>query len=166
MRDRSDFRDAAPAPVVRFVPVETEDDWDVAKAIRVRVFVEEQDCPFDEEFDEFDAEARHVLALVDGLPVATARWRVVDKALAGHGKGPTAKLERFAVLPEHRGGGLGRRLVAHVIESARAACHRRLLLHAQAHLRRFYESFGFAVEGERFEEAGIPHVLMTRVDPA
>jgi predicted GNAT family N-acyltransferase len=143
--------------------VEDEAGWAQARAIRQRVFVEEQACPPEEEWDAHDWPAdqgrtcRHFLGVVGETPVATARWRVVDE------KGrQAAKLERFAVLPEHRGRGLGRQLVAAVLADAVAAGHTRLVLHAQAHLEGLYAGFGFERSGEPFEEAGIPHVPMAR----
>lgn len=139
-----------------FERVHDEEGWLAAKAIRERVFVEEQECPPEEEFDEWDARSQHLLVRLGGLPAATSRWRVVQK----FGK-RWAKLERFAVLPEQRGGGMGRRLVDFTMQEARAAGHHRFLIHAQAHLRAFYESFGFQAHGDTFDEAGIPHYLMT-----
>ncbi|MFP3700300.1 GNAT family N-acetyltransferase, partial [Burkholderia sp. SIMBA_013] len=41
--------------------------------------------------------------------------------------------------------------------------HRMLVLHAQTHAKGFYEAHGFQVEGEEFMEAGIAHVVMTRM---
>ncbi len=129
----------------------------MATAIRQRVFVEEQACPPEEEWDGYDETSRHLLGMVAAAPAATARWRTYpyEGRLA-------AKLERFAVLPERRGSGLGRQLVAFAIRDAEAAGFRVQVIHAQAHLQAFYESFGFAAVGERFEEAGIPHVRMVR----
>lgn len=139
--------------------VRTEADWQAAKRIRQRVFVEEQQCPPAEEWDAHDATSRHLLGCVDGAPVATARWRAVR-----HGGQPAAKLERFAVLPAHRGAGYGRRLVRAALADARRAGFSVFVLHAQAHLEAFYASFGFAPRGSVFEEAGIPHVEMVWED--
>jgi ElaA protein len=36
------------------------------------------------------------------------------------------------------------------------------VLHAQAHLERWYESFGYHRTGENFDDAGIDHVPMAR----
>lgn len=126
-------------------------------AIRQRVFVEEQACPPAEEFDGLDPDCRHVLGWLGGEAVATARWRVVPWR-----GGRAAKLERFAVVPEHRGGGHGRALVAHLLADARAAGLAIAVIHAQAHLERFYRGFGFVRDGEPFVEAGIPHLRMVR----
>jgi predicted GNAT family N-acyltransferase len=140
-------------------PVHADDDWQAARAIRERVFIEEQDCPPAEEWDGHDATSRHVVGWVDGTPVATARWRAVT-----HDDAIVAKLERFAVLPAHRGNGYGHALVEAVLDDARRAGFDTFLLHAQAHLEDWYASFGFRSTGRRFEEAGIPHVEMVRND--
>ncbi len=139
-----------------FEKVVDDDGWLAVKAIRQRVFVEEQACPPEEEFDEWDDRSQHLLVRLGGEPAATARWRVVRKWSKRW-----AKLERFAVLPEMRGGGMGRALVDFTMLQARAAGHHQFLIHAQAHLRAFYESFGFTAHGDAFDEAGIPHFLMT-----
>ena len=144
-------------------PVRSGPDWRAARAIRRRVFVEEQACPPEEEWDAWDApEARgvtchHLLGTEGGAAVAVARWRPVD--LSGE---PAAKLERFAVLPEARGRGRGRAMIAAAMREAEAAGFETLVLHAQAHLEALYASFGFARVGDVFEEAGILHVRMVR----
>ncbi|MEM8997928.1 MAG: hypothetical protein AAGF23_24315, partial [Acidobacteriota bacterium] len=40
---------------------ESSPEWLAAKAIRIEVFVEEQNCPWAEEFDAYDGDARHLL---------------------------------------------------------------------------------------------------------
>ena len=140
-------------------PVQKEDQWQMARAIRQRVFIEEQACPPEEEWDEHDATSRHVLGLVDGKPAATARWRPVK-----YEEQPAAKLERFAILPAYRGRGYGRQLVRYVMEDAERAGFATQIMHAQAHLEPFYASLGFKVVDEPFTEAGILHVKMARRD--
>lgn len=141
-------------------PVDTDADWQQARAIRERVFVDEQECPPEEEWDAYDETSRHVLGVVrtsDGeAAVGTARWRAVP-----HDGAVVAKLERFAVLSSHRGRGYGTRLVDAVLADARRAGFRVFLLHAQAHLEDWYATFGFRSTGRRFDEVGIPHVEMT-----
>ncbi|WP_022836113.1 GNAT family N-acetyltransferase [Salisaeta longa] len=140
-------------------PVRTDDDWEGARAVRRRVFIEAQDCPPAEEWDGHDAASRHLVGVQDGAVIATARWRSVP-----HHEQIVAKLERFAVLPAHRGHGYGRALVQATLDDARAAGFGTFLLHAQAHLEAFYASFGFRPTGRRFTEVGIPHVEMIRTD--
>lgn len=138
-------------------PVSGDAEWQHAVAIRTEVFIEEQACPPEEEWDEHDETARHFLLRVDGVPAGTARWRV-----ALRDERPVAKLERFAVRAPFRGHGLGRALVAHVSADAERAGFAEQVLYAQAHLERFYEGFGFRRCGANFWEAGIDHVPMRK----
>jgi predicted GNAT family N-acyltransferase len=143
---------------MRIRHVASPEDWAAARAVRQRVFVEEQACPPEEEWDEHDwpdGSATHLIAEVGGDVIATARWRPV--AFRGRA---AAKLERFAVFPEHRGRGYGRQMVAAAMEDARRAGYSSFVLHAQAYLEAFYGGFGFVREGGEFVEAGIPHVRM------
>ncbi len=137
--------------------VKTEADWMKVVAIRTAIFIQEQACPPEEEWDEYDATSRHLLGTLGDEPVATARWRTVAR-----GSLTAAKLERFAVLPAYRGRGLGRALVAFTISDAEAAGYEVQTIHAQAHLQAFYASLGFEPYGETFWEAGILHIGMTR----
>ena len=77
---------------VRIVELRTLAEREQAFAIRRAVFVQEQGVAEALEFDEHDAQARHLLALRDGEPVGTLRVRWPDRAR-------TAKIERVAVLP-------------------------------------------------------------------
>ncbi len=133
-------------------------EWREVKAIRTRVFIEEQNCPPELEWDEHETTSRHLIGLVDEEPMAAARWRTVwyEERLV-------AKLERFAVLPEYRGKGYGRDLVADVLRDAYLAGFGDCMLHAQRHLEDLYRSFGFETVGAPFEEAGIAHVTMVRI---
>ena len=146
-------------------PALSDADWAEVRAVRQRVFVVGQACPPEDEWDAYDAPERrgrdvhHLLATAGGATVGCARWRPVETAA-----GPAAKLERFAVMPEARGRGHGRALVRWAVAAARAAGHRRFVLHAQSHLCALYQAFGFAAVGEPFEEAGIEHVKMTLTD--
>lgn len=142
---------------MEITPVHSEHDWEEAQTIRERVFIDEQDCPPEEEWDGHDDRSRHVIGRVDGMPIATARWRSV-----AHNQEVVAKLERFAVLPEYRGQGYGTELVRYVMSDARRAGFDTYLIHAQAHLQGWYSQFGFVTTGERFEEVGIPHVRMIK----
>ena len=140
---------------MNIAPIQSEDDWQAARRIREQVFIDEQDCPPEEEWDGHDETSRHVLGRVEGAAVATARWRAVP-----HGDEIVAKLERFAVLASHRGQGYGTQLVERVLDDARRAGFDTFLLHAQAHLEDWYTDLGFESTGRTFEEVGIPHVEM------
>ena len=59
-----------------------------------------------------------------------------------------------------RGRGVGRALLDHIVQHARRKGMQRLYLHAQEQAADFYLKFGFEVEGEPFQEAGITHLAM------
>ncbi|NND72852.1 MAG: GNAT family N-acetyltransferase [Rhodothermales bacterium] len=140
--------------------VENDAEWDVVRSIREEIFVVEQECPPEEEWDEFDSTATHFIAYWRGSAVGCARMRTLTKETE-----TVAKLERFAILKRWRGLGLGKRLVQGVMTRAKEAGHNRLYLHAQAHLEALYADLGFEPEGDLFDEAGIPHIAMSlRVD--
>ena len=118
-------------------------------AVRREVFVEEQECPVDLEF-EFEEESTHFLALVNDTPAGAARWRKTPKGY---------KLERFAVSKNYRGKGVGQELVRAVLNDLplEASC---VYLYAQVTAIGLYEKFGFQRVGQPFEEAGIQHYEM------
>ena len=80
-------------------------DLEKVFAIRREVFVGEQNCPPELEW-EFEDESNHFLATVDGEPAGASRWRKTDKGY---------KLERFAVLEKIPGKGVGQELVKAVL---------------------------------------------------
>ena len=119
------------------------------RAVRRKVFVEEQHVPEELEWDDEDEPSRHVIAVAaGGTPIGTGRL-----LRDGH-------IGRMAVLKEWRGQGVGSALMKELLFIARAAGHRRVLLHAQTHASGFYARHGFVAEGGEFMEAGIPHVVM------
>lgn len=63
----------------------------------------------------------------DGTPLATGGWRAMDATPEGHRDGD-AELKRMYVVPEARGRGLARRILAALEESARAAGRTRMVL--------------------------------------
>jgi len=122
--------------------------------IRQKVFVEEQELAAAEEYDEFEETSTHFLALEDGFPLGTARWRFTEKGI---------KLERFAVLAEARGKGVGQSLVKSVLEDISKhpdSLGKLKYLHAQLSAMGLYSKFGFVPKGEMFEECNIKHYKM------
>ena len=120
-------------------------------AIRREVFVGEQNCPPELEWEHED-ESTHFLATVDGEPAGAARWRKTDKGY---------KLERFAVLKKFRGHGVGQALVQAVLDDLPEDATY-VYMHAQIQAVSLYERFGFVKTGSQFEEAGIQHFKMEK----
>jgi predicted GNAT family N-acyltransferase len=130
------------------------EDLEKVFAIRRKVFVDEQNCPPELEW-EFEDESIHFMGTVDGVPAGAARWRRTDKGY---------KLERFAVLKEFRGYGMGKALVQSVLDDLPEDANY-IYLNAQLTAIGLYEKFGFVKEGPQFEEAGIQHFKMVGKQP-
>jgi predicted GNAT family N-acyltransferase len=139
------------------VRIEVARDVPTCQALRRVVFIEEQGVSEADEVDGLDGPdggAIHLLAWDGECPVGTARLLV---------KGPVGKIGRVCVLPEARGLGLGAALIHAALEVLRAqAGVAEAYLGSQSHATGFYEKLGFAVEGEEFLDAGIPHRHMRR----
>ena len=119
------------------------------------MFVEEQHVPEDEEYDNFEKTARHFLAFFAKAPCGTARWRFTENGI---------KLERFAVLKEFRGKGVGTQLVEKILEDVRQHPqfkNQSIYLNAQLDAMPLYEKSGFKKVGEMFLECDIKHYKMT-----
>src|ERR1041385_8141307 len=73
---------------LRAIVAATPDAIQKVFALRAAVFMSEQDCPYEEEFDGNDFCATHILGLVDQQPAAVLRVRYFADF---------AKIERLAV---------------------------------------------------------------------
>lgn len=125
------------------------DGAEMLRAVRYRVFVEEQGVPEDLEWDGLDGQCRHVLARsANGTPIGTGRLL------------PDGHIGRMAVLPDWRRNGIGRAILRELLGIARARGDCAAILHAQTHAIDFYRREQFAVTSPEFMEAGIPHVEM------
>ena len=125
-----------------------------AYSIRMEVFTREQSVPSEEEIDENDAGALHLLAREGSLPVATARlfFPVPEEACIG----------RMAVLKHYRRRGIGRKLIELLCREAKGRGASRAVLHAQWQARPFYFACGFQEVGVPFMEANIKHITMEK----
>ncbi|MDN0194785.1 GNAT family N-acetyltransferase [Streptomyces sp. S.PNR 29] len=154
---------SVPSYVVRVA--EDPADREACFAVRKDVFVAEQGVPEDLEYDAYDADAVHVLAVrEDGVPLGTGRLLYGAAAAAKTAGDPSAgSLGRLAVTRAARGRGVGAALVRAIEDAARARGLRAVDLHAQTHALEFYERLGYEVYGAEFPEAGIPHRAMRKV---
>lgn len=139
---------------VRVKLVESEEEWSACKALRVRVFVQEQGVPLEEEFDEHDASALHAVALADGRVVGTGRLYRLAPGLH--------QIGRMAVEPGLRRRGIGGRVLEFLEECARRQGASQVILHAQTYVLAFYLRHGYVAEGKPFMEVGIQHIRMAK----
>lgn len=136
---------------LQVIKVSNEEELAKVFAIRKIVFVEEQHCPPELEWENEEV-STHFLALLNNEPCGACRWR---KTEAGY------KLERFAVLKKYRGKGVGMALVAAALEDLPKNAPY-IYLNSQVEAIPLYGKFGFQAEGEVFEEAGIMHFKMVK----
>ncbi len=129
--------------------VSDKGDLEKVFAIRRIVFVGEQNCPPELEWENEDV-STHFLATVNEEPAGASRWRRTDNGY---------KLERFAVLKEFRNMGVGQELVKTVLNDLPEDAGY-IYLNAQLDAMGLYRKFGFVKVGEQFEEAGIQHYKM------
>lgn len=123
-------------------------------ALRREVFMVEQGVSYEEEFDDLDDQAIHLLATVDGAPAGTTRLLT---------EGTTGKIGRVCVAKAFRGTGLGAKLLeASITRLQNISGLTCLKLGAQTYALGFYEKHGFRAYGKEYDDAGIPHRWMKR----
>lgn len=122
---------------------------------RVKVFVVEQHCPY-QEVDEQDYSAYHLI-LRDDQETMVGYTRIMDK------DDSHATFGRVLVLKDFRGKHYGRQLVqATIDETKKLFPEKKIQIQAQAYLQKFYESFGFQPISKVYLEDNIPHLDMVK----
>ncbi len=119
--------------------------------LRQAVFVEEQG--FQNEFDEIDEIADHLLVLQDQIVVAVARV---------YREGEDYHIGRICVNREKRKNGLGSFLLKQAECFCRERGGKRLVLGAQLRAEGFYKACGYRRCGPEYLEEGCPHVRMEK----
>jgi predicted GNAT family N-acyltransferase len=109
---------------------------DIMRLVTIRgaVYMAEQECPYDEEFDGNDFSATHLLGYVGDEPAGCLRIRYFADF---------AKVERLAVRREFRCVGLGSQLVRAAIELCQVKGYRRIYAHSQKRLLGFWSRLDF-----------------------
>lgn len=126
-----------------------------ARAIREEVFIQEQG--FQEEFDEWDDRARHLLVYDEkGDAAATARiFPMGDRPGYFY-------IGRVSVRRAYRGLGLGARLLCLLEQEALARGGEGIALSAQCQARPFYEKQGYTASGDVYLDEHCPHIHMEK----
>ena len=140
--------------------VRTLDELARVYAVRTAVYMAEQLCRHDEEFDGNDLCATHLLGLVDGDAAGCARLRWF---------GDFAKLERVAVRPEYRRTRLAYKLARAALDHCRFKGFTRVYGHSRADLVPFWKIFGFRpIKGRpAFSFANVEYrEIVVDLDPA
>ncbi len=142
---------APPKPAMTTRVSRTIEDVMKVFSIRAATYMNEQACPYDEEFDGNDFCAAHILGEIDGEPAGCVRVRFF---------GEFVKIERLAVRPEFRSTTLSMKLARAAFDYARAKGFRRAYGHSRHDLVRFWSRFGFRpIEGRpTFEFSDVTYV--------
>lgn len=119
----------------------TFDDLMRVAAIRNSVYIGEQECPYDEEYDGNDFSATHLLAYIGDEPVGCLRLRFFADF---------AKFERMAIRKEFRKSRAAVMLIRACFEICQKKGYRRIYGHSQKRLASFWTRFGFRIlEGSK-----------------
>ena len=138
-------------------PARTLEEYQQAIAIRAAVYMAEQDCPYEEEYDGNDFTATHMVVYAGTRPIGTIRVRW----FAGF-----AKVERTSILPAFRGTPALKVLLAETFEIIARKGYRLALAQIQARLWPTWSRVfrcrlvsgrpGFAFSGFEYAEMEIP----------
>ncbi|WP_455683585.1 GNAT family N-acetyltransferase [Thomasclavelia sp.] len=129
-----------------------KEDFDDAKLIRQLVFVEEQG--FENEFDDIDEYAYHLVIYLGDKAVATGRMYAKDQE--------TMILGRIAAIKECRKIGLGSKIVFILENEAKRLGYLTTQLSAQQRAQGFYEKLGYQIQGAVYYDEWCPHVTMRK----
>lgn len=124
-------------------------------ALRLRVFVVEQDCPY-LDLDGKDKKCYHLLCR-DGKGNVVATARILPPGLSY----PECAIGRVVIEDEIRGNGSGHELMSFAMKFAlQEFGNSPILISAQKHLENYYGQHEFVSTGNEYLEDGIPHVEM------
>jgi predicted GNAT family N-acyltransferase len=133
------------------VTLEISETRDIALCRHLRrvVFIDEQGVTEADELDDLDGVAMHLLAMLDGVPIGSARLLT---------EAGTGKIGRVCVLQAARGAGIGAALIRAAVARFRGVQGiEKVKLGAQVHALGFYAALGFDAVGEEYLDAGILH---------
>ncbi len=128
-----------------------EEFFEVAKE-RVKVFVVEQTCPY-QEIDEDDKVAKHIILKNDDNQIM-AYTRIINRV-------DYVTFGRVLVVEEFRGQELGKKIVELTLaEINQLNLKKDIKISAQNYLTNFYGCFGFALISDVYLEDDIRHIDM------
>ncbi|MBI3133075.1 MAG: GNAT family N-acetyltransferase [Bacteroidetes bacterium] len=140
--------------ILPFANLSTADFHDMI-AIRIGVFVVEQDCAY-MELDGKDKDAFHLIVKDDdGTLIATLR--ILKPGVAY----PEVSIGRVASHASHRHKKLGHQMMTAAMEFIRTTMNNPdIRISAQTHLCRFYAAYGFEKTGKEYLDDNILHSEM------
>ena len=140
--------------------LETKEELNLGFALRIEVFVKEQNVPIELELDDKDnsVDTIHIGYFLGNILVGVARLIDIDKDVIHIG--------RVVIDKEYRGQGIGRKLIIGCENIAKQILKKEVIIELSAQIRaeKFYESLGYnRVNDMIYLDAGIEHVDMRKV---
>lgn len=126
--------------------------FEACKDIRTKVFVQEQG--FEEEFDDIDDIAYHIVLFDGDIAIATGRTFLKEENIY--------KIGRVAVLKEYRKKDYGKIIIKELENIIKNENGTEIHLSSQLHAIKFYERCGFVQFGDIYLEDGADHILMKK----
>lgn len=132
--------------------IRAEETYQQAGAYYVRIqgMAKQHGITLRQEFDEHDTpETKYIVLTDEEFPVATCRFYELDKG--------SAMIGRVVVLPEYRGMGLGKRVIAEAEDWLRELGYKKVVIESRDVATGFYEKIGYGVtdgsiiHGETFD---------------
>ena len=140
--------------------LKNKEELELGFALRIEVFVKEQNVPIELELDDKDHSDNtvHIGYFHDDRLIGVARLIDMDKDIIHIG--------RVVIDKDYRGKGIGRKLIVGCETTAKNILKREIIieLSAQIQAEKFYESLGYnQVNDKIYLDAGIEHVDMRKV---
>ena len=140
--------------------LKNKEELELGFALRIEVFVKEQNVPIELELDDKDYSDNtvHIGYFHDDNLIGVARLIDMDKDVIHIG--------RVVIDKEYRGQGIGRELIIGCENIAQQILKRKIIieLSAQIQAENFYKSLGYnRVNDKIYLDAGIEHVDMRKV---
>ena len=137
-----------------------KEELDLGFALRIEVFVKEQNVPIELELDEKDYSENtvHIGYFDDDKLIGIARLIDLDKDVIHIG--------RVVIDKEYRGKGIGRKLIIGCENITKQILKKEIIieLSAQIQSEKFFESLGYnRINDKIYLDAGIEHVDMRKV---
>nr|WP_286172819.1 GNAT family N-acetyltransferase [Caproiciproducens sp. MSJ-32] len=137
-----------------FNELSVDEFYEIAK-IRYEVFVCEQEITCENDFDDKDKEAYHLLVCYKDKFIGYCR---ILKAGVSY---EVPSIGRVLILKEYRGYGLAKEMMKKAMDFIFYKLEEsEIKLSAQLYVRNLYESLGFKAVSDIYKEAGIEHIKM------
>ncbi len=125
--------------------------------LRCEVFIQEQKILCEEELDGIDNKCIHIILKEN--EAAVAYCRIVPKGISYE----NTSIGRVLVKKTHRRKGIAQEMLNISLNYIKENFNDdKVILSSQLYAKKLYESVGFTVESDIYNEAGIPHVKMYR----